>query len=303
MKIVEAGSLSRAATTVFVAQPALSQQMAELEEELGVTLLHRSARGVRPTAAGEALYREALLILQRIEKLPEIVRFTGTEVAGSIRLGMSSTLAAFLAGPFMRACSTALPQVSISLVTENSAALAARVLAGTLDLALLFEHSSTPGLARKALLRQRFYLIERKRQGRKPSSITLARAAALPLVLPSPQNAMRTLIDSHFAAAGVAPRVVAQADLLSSLASAVQSGVGATILPLGDLSAAPGFDRLVATPIEPPIRVTGHVVWSEASAFGRVGEVVRDALVSFIGRFLEEHTPAGMEPLEGHGPA
>ena len=43
------------ATTRFVAQPALSQQMAELEQELGLPLLHRSARGVRPTPAGEVL--------------------------------------------------------------------------------------------------------------------------------------------------------------------------------------------------------------------------------------------------------
>ena len=54
--IVDAGSLSRAATTLYVAQPALSQQMAELEQALGVALLHRSARGVRPTPAGDVLY-------------------------------------------------------------------------------------------------------------------------------------------------------------------------------------------------------------------------------------------------------
>src|SRR5271156_3834684 len=52
VKIVEAGSFSRAAATIFVAQPALSQQIAELEEQMGVSLLKRSARGVRPTAAG-----------------------------------------------------------------------------------------------------------------------------------------------------------------------------------------------------------------------------------------------------------
>jgi len=65
--IVDAGSLSRAATTLYVAQPALSQQMAELEQELGLPLLHRSARGVRPTPAGEVLYREAQAILRHME--------------------------------------------------------------------------------------------------------------------------------------------------------------------------------------------------------------------------------------------
>ena len=64
MKIVEAGSFSRAATMVFVAQPALSQQIAELEDELGVVLLNRSPRGVQPTPAGDALYLEACAILR-----------------------------------------------------------------------------------------------------------------------------------------------------------------------------------------------------------------------------------------------
>jgi LysR family nitrogen assimilation transcriptional regulator len=54
-KIVEAGSFSRAATTIHVTQPALSQQIAELEEQLRVTLLLRTARGGRSTPAGANL--------------------------------------------------------------------------------------------------------------------------------------------------------------------------------------------------------------------------------------------------------
>src|SRR5271170_7896455 len=107
VRIVEAGSFSRAAATIHVAQPALSQQIAELEEELGVILLHRSERGVRPTEAGETLYREAAVILQLMEQLPGKVRSTGGETEGAVNLGMTSTLAAFISGPFMEACRAA----------------------------------------------------------------------------------------------------------------------------------------------------------------------------------------------------
>jgi DNA-binding transcriptional LysR family regulator len=58
--IVDAGSFSRAAHVAHLAQPALSQQIADLEEQLGVTLLQRSARGVNATAAGQRLYGEAV---------------------------------------------------------------------------------------------------------------------------------------------------------------------------------------------------------------------------------------------------
>src|ERR1700758_3933756 len=87
VKIVEAGSFSKAASVVHVAQPALSQQVAELEERLGVSLLLRSARGVRPTAAGEILYKEASVILHQLDQLPSVVRSSAGEPEGIVNLG------------------------------------------------------------------------------------------------------------------------------------------------------------------------------------------------------------------------
>jgi LysR family transcriptional regulator, nitrogen assimilation regulatory protein len=73
VKIVKAGSFSRAASLIYIAQPALSEQIADLEAELGTPLLLRSARGVRTTAAGEILYREASAVLKHLDRLPEVV--------------------------------------------------------------------------------------------------------------------------------------------------------------------------------------------------------------------------------------
>jgi LysR family nitrogen assimilation transcriptional regulator len=67
-KIVECKSFSRAPSTIHIAQPALSQQIAELEAVMGLELLHRSARGVRTTEAGEALYREATALLRQLDR-------------------------------------------------------------------------------------------------------------------------------------------------------------------------------------------------------------------------------------------
>jgi LysR family transcriptional regulator, nitrogen assimilation regulatory protein len=80
VRIVEAGSFSRAATLVHIAQPALSQQIAELELELGVPLLIRGPRGTHPTPAGDILYHEAVSILGRMDQLPELVRASGPEI-------------------------------------------------------------------------------------------------------------------------------------------------------------------------------------------------------------------------------
>jgi LysR family transcriptional regulator, nitrogen assimilation regulatory protein len=300
VKIVEAGSFSRAASTIFIAQPALSQQIAELEEELGVVLLHRSARGVRPTLAGEALYQEAASILRQIEKLPDIVRSTGGVVSGSVGLGMSSTLASFLSGDFIKACKAALPQVNLNLVTADSVSLRARVLAQTLDLAILFEEekASGPGLVRKPLFHQRLYLVERKRGNPSSKPVSIEQVAALPLILPSLPNGTRSLLDSHFAAAGLTPNVAVEANLLYGILSAVQSGVGAAIIPMGDFSATLSPGSVVARLIEPPIRQTAHVVSSDSATLTRAGEAVRELLGSFIRDFIDGSAPAGMEQVQ-----
>src|SRR6201991_1415928 len=91
-KVLEAGSFSRAAATIHVAQPALSQQVAELEERLGVTLLVRSARGVRPTAAGEVLHREAREILHQLDQLPGTVRSSSGDAHGIVNIGMTTAV-------------------------------------------------------------------------------------------------------------------------------------------------------------------------------------------------------------------
>jgi len=69
LAVVDAGSLSRAAAQLRVSQPALSQRMTQLERELGVQLLERSPRGVRPTRAGLDFYRDAHRLVRQFDHL------------------------------------------------------------------------------------------------------------------------------------------------------------------------------------------------------------------------------------------
>ena len=295
--IVDAGSLSRAASTLFVAQPALSQQMADLEQRLGVALLHRSARGVQPTPAGLLLYREAQAILRHVEKLPDIVRDSGGEVTGSVSLGMSSTVASFLAGPFIEVCRSALPRVNLNLVTEDSVNLRSRIDVHGLDLAVIFEQELTPGRPKMPLFRQRLFLVDRKKLPGHARSVPLQRVASLPLVLAGASNVLRHVLDGALAEAGLQPNVVVETNLLSSMLAAVHSGVGATVLPLGDFRALLGRGTLAATPIEPPLHLTAYVVQEPGSVSTRAADAVRALLSSAITQLLRDNPPAGMEPV------
>lgn len=295
VKIVEAGSFSRAAAAIHVAQPALSQQIAELEQMLGVTLLHRNARGVRPTPAGEVLFNEASSILRQIERIPGIVRSSGGEAQGSVSIGMSSTLASFLAGAFMEAGKKALPKVALRFITDDSMSLLARVHDQTLDLAVVFEDEPSAGFVRKPLFRQRLYVVCRKKTPRSPACITVDRLADIPLILPSHPNLVRTMLDRAFSQAGIVPNIVAETDAFSGMLSAVQTGMGHAILPKGDFSDVPGLSGVFCQLIEPPMFLTASVLSSNDVSLTHAGEAVRDLFGVFAMQHLQDRQLAGTE--------
>jgi LysR family nitrogen assimilation transcriptional regulator len=297
VKIVDAGSISRAATTIHIAQPALSLQLAELEDKLGVTLLIRSARGVRTTAAGQVLYNEAMALLRHAERIPGIVRSAGGEAEGIVTLGMSSTLASSMAGALIEVCKRSLPKVNLRFVTSDSLDLRSRVDEQTLDLAIVFEDEQTAGYSRVALFRQRLFLIRRRRTPRSPMSIRLEELAALPLILPSPPNVARTVLDRAFAKAGIAPMIVAETDVFSGMLSALAAGLGNAVLPRGDFSGVPGHSKVLPQMIEPPLYLTANVIWSAELPLTRAGEEVRELLRHFVMRKLENLSIPGAEPL------
>lgn len=289
--IVEAGSFSRAATTIHVAQPALSQQIADLEARLGVALLHRSARGARPTAAGEALYREAVGILRRIDELPALVRSTDGEIAGAVTLGMSSTLAASFAGPLMEVCRARWPKMQLRFATGDSLTVRRRVEIGQLDVGVVFEDDFPPGVDRRKLFRQRLYLI-RRHDPRAPEVISLEDVAATPLILPAHPNVTRSLLDRAFLAAGLQPDISAETDVLSNMLSAVQTGLGGTIIPKGDLSDIPGHANLQAIPIAPALHLTASIAVDGRTPPPRAVEAVRVLLADLVEtRFTDAPSP------------
>ncbi len=94
--IIDAGSVSRAATVLHIAQPALSQQLAHLESEIGTKLLRRSVRGMAPTGAGSAVYRHAQTLLKLCAETANVARGAGSGASGRVRIGMPSSIAMIL---------------------------------------------------------------------------------------------------------------------------------------------------------------------------------------------------------------
>jgi LysR family transcriptional regulator, nitrogen assimilation regulatory protein len=283
VRIVEAGSFSQAARTIHVAQPALSQQIAELEASLGVSLLQRSARGTRPTAAGQKLYEEASSILRKYENLPGVVRSSSGEIEGRVSLGMPASLSTTLVGPFIESCRAAHQKVTLKFIDGDSEFLREQVEKSRLDLALAYEDEFFPVVLRRPLFRQNHYLICSKRSARAVgSTISLEEVARIPLVLPGRLNARRVVIDRTFAEAGLSLDLAAEAVTVSSELSAVRSGAGCTILNLGDMSGFSLDDFADPVLIEPAFYLTCCLIWSNEFPLTLAAECVKTLLVNFM---------------------
>ena len=299
VKIVEAGSFSRAAALIHVAQPALSQQIHELEERLGVTLLQRSARGVSPTAAGELLLREATSILHQLDQLPGVVRSGSGEAAGVVSVGLASSMAPILIGPLLERVKTTLPKVNLKLSDDDSGSLEAAVGANNLDMAVVYEDEFVSSSARRPIFRQRLYLV-----GSQPffvkdaASASLEQIAKLPLVLPGLPNGRRELINRIFADRGLTPNVVAEADTISSELLAVRSGVANSILPVADRSMFAGGGFAEPIPVEPALWLTCSVISSSDFPLTHAGEAIREILIEFLHVRLRDTGLVGVEWLD-----
>jgi len=249
VRIVEIGSISRAALDLNLVQSALSQQVTRLESELSTRLLQRSAQGVTPTEAGMAFFREAQLTLRHADQAVRAAQHA--RLTGSVSVGLAPTTAAVLGLPLMRAMRERYPDVRLHMVESLSGHLAHMLNARQLDLAVLFDSplqaSHTLQSARRwsvlPLLEESLFLISSRTtrqtpvaKRHSPEAMALARLKDHPLILPSGPHGLRNTLDAAFARARLEPNVVLEIDSLPMLMEAVDAGLGSTLQPWAAVS-------------------------------------------------------------------
>jgi len=223
--------MSRAALDLDLVQSALSQQISRLEGELSTRLLQRSSKGVVPTEAGLAFFREAQLTLRHAEQAVRAAQ--QSRLSGTVSVGLASTTAVVLGVPLMQAMRARYPDVRLHLVESMSGHLTSMLNARQLDLAVLFD----TGVARRwsvmPLLEEKLYLMSPRTAGEPslPASTRMAQLDGVPLILPTGAHGLRSTLDAAFARADIKPRLVAEVDSLSMLMDAVCAGLGSTVQP------------------------------------------------------------------------
>jgi LysR family tcuABC transcriptional regulator len=235
-QIVESGSLSKASRQLFIAQPALSQQLGKLEREVGKPLLSRSARGVAPTENGLALYHHAKYMLRQLDQALSIARQDSKAVQGMVSVGLPATTVSALGLALVRNIRERYPGILLNVVEGMSGHLGHMMRLGQLDLSVLFSNDAAPDATVDALLEEELFVMLPKHSplvDAQRTSLTVAEAAALPLILPTGTHGLRRRIVAEFEQRSLAAHVVAEIDSLSLLMSCVYDGMGATIKPMG----------------------------------------------------------------------
>lgn len=236
VQTVESGSLSKAARQLDIVQPALSQQMARLEEEVGKPLLVRSAQGVVPTESGRALYHHALFVLRQLSEAVTIARQEQAEIGGRVTVGLAPTTAALLGLPLLRHLKEHYPKIVLNMIVALPVHLDERARQSLLDVAVLFSKTAASELVFEPLLEEPVLVIVPAGSTLvrpEAESLTLAEVAELPLVLSSPLNFMRRRIAMELERAGLTERIVAEIDSVELVMRYVAEGGGATIQPWG----------------------------------------------------------------------
>ena len=263
--IAESGSFSRAAEKVFVAQSALSHQIAQLEHELGTALFHRSRRGIELTEAGQRFAPHAVSILRQTEEAVASARQTTDEPSGKVVFGIPHSASNALALPLLRAVRQRLPRVQLELTEELTGNLSQQLTTGQLNLAVLFDDGNLPEFEHTPLLSERMYLIEPAVAGKKPPRrITLKQALSRPLVLPANPHGVRPIIEAAALQAGLAsPQVEADISSISILRTSLLAGLGRTLLPVMPLRQEVEAGLLWASEIvDPPLERMLAICWS-----------------------------------------
>lgn len=116
VKVIECGNITRASEALHIAQPAISQQMRNLELDMGMPLLERSVHGVVATAAGQTLYRHAIELLRQADGTREMLRQDADFPQGKVSVGMPSSTARMLAIPLARAIGQRYPGIKLELI-------------------------------------------------------------------------------------------------------------------------------------------------------------------------------------------
>ena len=260
LAVAEHRNFTRAAEALHVSQPTLSQQIKQLEENLGAPLLDRTGRRISLTDAGQAYVRYARLALQDLQAGTRAIHDVQDLRRGHLRLAMTPTFTAYLIGPLLARFNALYPGITLSIEELTQDRIEAALGEDLLDIGIGFTGEHGVEIDCEALFVEELSLVVSASHPERNQRAWLEQ----PLVLLNTGFATRRYIDDYCHRQGVKPQIAMEANSISAIIEIVRSTPLATILPRALAEAQAGL-RAVA--IEPALLQRTAALLSRKGAY------------------------------------
>ncbi|MBI4478323.1 MAG: LysR family transcriptional regulator [Acidobacteria bacterium] len=227
--VAERRHFARAASACNLSQPAVSHQIAQLEEEVGARLLNRAARRVSLTVAGEVMLEEARRVLASVDRARERMHQVISGAVGRIRLGASPTPGLYLMPPLLAMYRAAHPTFELQYQIGVADEIAERVIRNDLDMGIVAGRPPTSELRAQKLLPGELIAVAApdvaRRGGRTPALDKVC------WILREDKSVTRRLVDAWLTRRGIVPAQTLTFEGPDAVKHAVLAGLGMAIVP------------------------------------------------------------------------
>ncbi len=277
--LYEEGHVGRAAERLSLSQPALSQQIRQLEGELEVALFQRSGRRLLPAPAAHTLYHHAVPLLDGLERSREAMRAFRGQTPRSLAIGVLQTVNASLVPHLLERLRAVQPHLVVQIYELSGIDIERRLLTGSLDIGIGFLPPRQPGLHSLPLYEDELQLvIAADHPLREFRKVSLAQAAELPMLLLGEEFRVRQIWQEQLAGIGRRPRVQAELNQMSGILDSLAHTRLASVLP-GRARQAQGQAALLWKPLsEPRIPLPVGLVYRDAQRQQATLELLRSVL-------------------------
>lgn len=233
VEIVDAGTMTRAAEKLHVAATALSLQIRAMEDRLGIRLLHRHSRGVRPTEAGAELYCRACRILAMVDETERVLVPPSIAPGRALRLGVPPSALRVIGVEAVLAGSRQIEGAAVSLTEGLTCELVERLAEGDLDYVLACELEPLPTMHSLDLIEETLVFATSRSTACERGTVTLAEALASDLVFYGEQEVCWKLVQAAARSAGLPVNVAHTVGSTDVIRHMVSCGVASAIVPFG----------------------------------------------------------------------
>jgi LysR family transcriptional regulator, nitrogen assimilation regulatory protein len=247
--VAELGSFSKAAVVLDIAQPALSRQVRSLENELRQPLFLRNGRGVALTEAGKRLFDHSIAVLQLVAHAREDLGANRDEPVGRVAIGLPPSIGRQFTVPLIDRFKKELPAARLAVVEALSTHIVEWVTTGRVDVGLAYNPEAQPGLEIRPQLEQPLGLVSPAAKGKRRSAVSpplkMKELSRYPLIVPERVHAMRRLLETQAALAGVKLNIAWEVSSVPSIIDLVCAGYGHAVLTASGVAASARSGELV----------------------------------------------------------